>query len=249
MALTATPFMKDDEEANMKLLASCGPVAIRITEQMLIERGILAKPYFKYLKLDDAKRPPKLFASTAWQRAYELGIVNNEHRNKLFCVEVLRGRLYGLNSMILVQHKEHGEIFERMLRAAGMRVQFIFGEDDHPERKEALRKLGSGELDCLIGTSILDVGVDVPSLGIVCLAGGGKAEVALRQRIGRGLREKKNGLPNIAFIVDCEDRWNNHLRSHYFQRLAIVRNTPGFGENICANDFDYHGLGLTRRAA
>ena len=43
---------------------------------------------------------------------------------------------------------------------------------------------------------ILDVGVDVPSVGCIILAGGGKAEVANRQRIGRGLRAKKLG-PNI----------------------------------------------------
>ncbi|MBH8434009.1 hypothetical protein I8Q59_09430, partial [Acinetobacter baumannii] len=43
---------------------------------------------------------------------------------------------------------------------------------------------------------LLDGGVDVPAVGLIILAGGGKAEVALRQRIGRGLRAKKFG-PNV----------------------------------------------------
>lgn len=247
MALTATPFMKDDEEANMRLLASCGPVAVRITEKMLIDRGILARPYFKYIQLPDAARPKRLFRSTPWQTAYDVGVVNFEARNKALCAEVLRGMRYGLNSMMLVQHKAHGEALKSMLQRAGARVEFIYGEDSQKERGRALQALGSGEIDCLIGSTILDVGVDVPSVGIILLAGGGKAEVATRQRIGRGLREKKNGLPNVAFIVDVDDHLNNHLKGHYIQRRQIVQSTPGFAEGI-VTDFDFAGLGFARKA-
>jgi hypothetical protein len=87
----------------------------------------------------------------------------------------------------------------------------------------------------------------VPSVGMIVLAGGGKAEVATRQRIGRGLREKKAG-PNVALIVDMADDHNNHLKGHFMQRLSIVQGTPGFSEGIVA-DFDFAALGLTRTAA
>ena len=247
MALTATPFMKDDEEANMKLLAACGPVAIRITEKMLIERGILATPYFKYLKIGEDKRPPRLARSTPYAQAVDRGIVNFDYRNKLICAELLRAKSYGLNGMVLVQRKDHGEVFERMLNGAGERAIFIQGEDNQRERKAALTKLANGEIDFLIGTTILDVGVDVPSVGVIAIAGGGKAEVAYRQRIGRGLREKKHG-PNVALIVDVYDELNNHLRQHAAERQQIVKSTPGFSENI-VRDFDFAALGLVKRAA
>lgn len=247
LALTATPFMKDDEEANMRLLAACGPVAIRISEQLLIDRGILARPYFKFLKLDEDKKPKSLFRSTPWQKAYPEGIVNFEYRNKLICVEVLRARRYGLNSMILIQHKVHGHILLKMLTAAGLRSAFIDGDSNQEERQTCLDSLGTGNLDVLIGSTILDVGVDVPSVGMIVLAGGGKAEVALRQRIGRGLREKKHG-PNCAFIVDVYDEFNNHLKTHAAERQAIIKSTPGFMENV-VRDFDYIGLGFERKAA
>jgi superfamily II DNA or RNA helicase len=248
LALTATPFMKDDEEANMRLLASCGPVAVRVTEQLLIERGILAKPYFKWLKLDETRKPKGLTRSTPWQKAYTLGIVNFEHRNKLICAELLRAKMYGLNGLVLVQHKAHGHVLKEMLTRFGMRCAFIDGDSSQPERQAELTKLANGSLDVLIGSTILDVGVDVPSIGMIVLAGGGKAEVALRQRIGRGLREKKNGLPNYAFIVDAFDEFNNHLKSHCGDRQAVIKGTPGFGENIVA-DFDYAGLGFSRKTA
>jgi superfamily II DNA or RNA helicase len=248
MALTATPFMKDDEEANMRLLAACGPVAVKISEKMLIDRGILAKPYFKYIAVPEANMPKKLFRSTPWHQAYEYGIVENEMRNKMLCAEALRGKRYGLNAMMLVQHKAHGEILLRILTAAGARAVFIYGEDNQAARDKALRQLGAGEIDVLIGSTILDVGVDVPSVGMIILCGGGKAEVATRQRIGRGLREKKGGWPNVALIVDVADDLNNHLKAHYLQRRNIVEMTPGFGENI-VRDFDFVELGITRLAA
>jgi superfamily II DNA or RNA helicase len=234
-------------------MASSGPVAIRISEQMLIDRGILAKPFFKYVPMT-ANKPAKLFKSTPWQKAYEVGIVGHEWRNKVMIAECIRAARYGLSSMVLIQHKAHGKALESMMQTAGLRAEFIFGEDNQTERKAALQRLAAGKIDVLIGSTILDVGVDVPAIGLVVLGGGGKAEVALRQRIGRGLREKKgklwNGdkMPNVAFIVDFADDHNNHLRGHYKQRRTIVESTPGFAENI-VSDFDYAGLGFERKAA
>ena len=86
--------------------------------------------------------------------------------------------------------------------------------------------------------------MDVPAVGLIVFAGGGKAEVALRQRIGRGLRAKKSG-PNAAFVLDFADDYNNHLKMHYMTRRAIVEGTPGFAENI-VNDFDYAGIGFNK---
>lgn len=243
LALTATPFMKDDEEANMRLMACCGPVGYRVTEKQLIDAGILAKPFFKYATIKN--RPPKLYRHTGWQAAYRLGVVECRERNELVVAEAVRAHRFGLSVMALVQHTAHGDLLKSMLTLAGLRVRFISGECDHATRKAALQELATKHIDVLIGTTILDVGVDVPATGMIILTGAGKAEVALRQRIGRGLRAKKSG-PNVAFIVDFEDIFNDHLKLHYQQRHAIVSGTPGFAENIIPSgtDFDYAGLGF-----
>ena len=245
MALTATPFMKDDEEANMKLMAVAGPVGIRVSEETLIERGILAKPFFKFCKMQEPAA--KLYRSTSWASAYRLGVVEYEARNQAIVEEAKRGRDYGLSTMCLIQHKAHGERLLKMMTVAGLRADFIYGESDHATRKAQLKLLADGELDVLIGSTILDVGVDVPAVGLIILGGGGKAEVALRQRIGRGLRKKKAG-PNVAFVVDFMDSQNDHLRGHYLQRRAIIESTKGFGENILAanEDFNYEKMGFSR---
>lgn len=242
LALTATPFMKDDEEANMRLLGCSGPIAVDISEKMLIDRGILARPYFKFVKLDEAKKHPKLYKSTPYQGAYKYGIVENDDRNKRIVAEVMRAVQYGLTGMILVQRKDHGRVLKALLDRVGIASEFIFGENDQKERQRAIGKLKTGEIKVLIGSTILDVGVDVPAVGLIVLAGGGKAEVATRQRIGRGLREKKSG-PNVAFIVDFEDDFNTHLRAHAKERRTIIEQTPGFAEGI-VTDFNFKALGF-----
>lgn len=241
LALTGTPFMKEDEEANMKLMACSGPVAIRVTEKELIDKGILATPKFKYLTPPPA---PEVLRRSNWQRAYHYGIMHAEARNKMIAAEAKRAARLGLSVMILVQRKEHGKILQSMIQDATIKVDYIFGESDQEKRDASLRKLGAGEVHVLIGSTILDVGVDVPSVGMVILAGGGKAEVALRQRIGRGLRRKPKGQLNVVYVIDFNDTRNKHLMTHAAQRRAIVEATPGFAENILPPgvDFDFDHL-------
>lgn len=241
LALTATPNMKDSEEANMRLLAATGPIGIRVSEQLLIERGILATPYFM---IQPSRAPQGVLRGTAWATAYERGIVNNTGRNMQIVSAVAEARRYGLTAMILVQRTKHGELLQRLLSGMGIQSEFIYGEDDQSQRQAALNKLGAGTIDVLIGTTILDVGVDVPSVGMIILAGGGKAEVAQRQRIGRGLRAKKSG-PNVCFVVDFDDNWNNHTLAHSRERRRIIETTPGFGERIVTH-FDFEALGFSK---
>lgn len=242
LALTATPFMREEGEANMRLMALSGQVGIKISEKMLIDLGILAKPYFKYVK---APMPADLLRSSSWQKAYDMGIVQNEARNGIIQDETVRAVQMGLPVMILVQRKNHGAKLKEMLKAKGIRADFIYGGHDQERRQRALNKLKDGTLQVLIGSTILDVGVDVPAVGLVILAGGGKAEIALRQRIGRGLRAKKSG-PNVCMVLDFDDGKNKHLIKHYRTRRQIIEGTPGFNENILKPgvDFPYKKLGF-----
>lgn len=267
LSLTATPGMKDSQKANMMLEAASGPVAIKVSEKMLIDRGILAKPYFVFATDPDpfptgeyeaevidehgdktySTKVAKLHKSTPYVRAVELGITGSITRNARIVAEVKRAHQHGLSSMVLVQRSAHGKRLAELLHNAGVRCAWIEGEDNQDTRQAAIQALKSGEISCLIGSTILDVGVDVPAVGLVVLAGGGKAEVANRQRIGRGLRAKRSG-PNICFVLDFEDRHNNHLRDHARERRRLVDSTPGFSEGVVA-DFPYAQLFALKAAA
>lgn len=246
LGLTATPFMRDSEESNMRLMGAMGQVGIRVTEKELIDKGILATPKFLYA---DVQKPMKLLRGTGWPKCQKVGIVENEHRNLRIVEEVGRAARHGLPSMVLIQRKDHGAILEKMMKAAGIRARFIYGKHEQDERDKALADLAAGRIDCLIGSCIVDVGVDVPAVGLVVLAGGGKAEVALRQRIGRGLRAKKDG-PNVAFVLDFRDQHNKYLLSHAIERREVVDGTEGFRENVLppGAGFDYSIFTTTKAA-
>jgi superfamily II DNA or RNA helicase len=237
LALTATPFMKDDEESNMRLMAGSGPIAIKVSEKQLIDSEILAKPYFKFI---DNPQPAGVSRATNWRVAYDKGIVENQIRNRLIVLESLQAKKFNVPNLILVQRKEHGKKLQEELEKEGLKSLFIFGETEKVDRENALDKLSAGEIDTLIGSTILDVGVDVPAIGQIILAGGGKAEVNLRQRIGRGLRAKKEKA-NITFVIDFKDRFNKYLCTHSETRKQIIEATPGFCENIVPF-FDYEKL-------
>ena len=53
---------------------------------------------------------------------------------------------------------------------------------------------GEVEIDIVIGTNMLAVSIDCPVISLMQLAEEMKAEVALRQRVGRGLRAKKTSV-------------------------------------------------------
>jgi len=228
LALTATPFMKDDEEDNMNLMAVAGPVGIRVTEKQLIDCGILARPIFRFVEPD---KPKFLLRNTSWQAAYRLGVVESVSRNAMVLQNGMLAAKHGLSVLVLIQQQKHGKMLEKAFRKNGVRCRFIFGDSDSKERDMALNELKNGDTQVLIGSNILDVGVDCPALGMVINAAGGKAEVNLRQRIGRGLRAKKRG-PNVCFILDFADNFNKHLVRHSTTRRAIIQGTPGFAENI-----------------
>lgn len=238
LALTATPFMREDEEANIRLMAVSGPIGIRVSEKELIDKGILATPQFKIVPTVAGGRVKK---SSNWQLAYKYGVVQSEARNRIIVEEAVAAAKAGLSVMCLVQRREHGALLREQMILHGLRVRYIYGDSDQETRDRALNDLKNGKLDVLIGSTILDVGVDVPAVGMVILAGAGKAEVALRQRIGRGLRRKPKGMPNVAYILEFKDGGNKHLLAHSEQRRLILESTPGFAENILkpGADFDF----------
>lgn len=247
VALTATPFMRDSAADNMRLMAAFGPVLIDIPEKLLIDRGILAQPYFKYV---DVPAAPNLRKSTPFARAYELGYAENEFLLEEMLKDAGAAAERDLPALTLISRKVHGENILNFYGKKGLEFEFLKGEDDQRARRMQIDRLVEGRLDGIIGTTILDVGVDVPAIGLLQLAGGMKAEVSLRQRIGRALRAKKIG-PNIAFVADYTPMINNSLRDHMRQRYNIVQRTAGFVEGILApgQDFPWHQFDDFKAAA
>jgi superfamily II DNA or RNA helicase len=170
--------------------------------------------------------------------------------HKLIVADAKQAKRRGLPVLSLVARVAHGEILQKVYQAAGLNFVFLKGEDDMVERRKQLLRLTDGTIDGIIGTTIMDVGVDVPVIGLLQLCGGMKAKVSLLQRIGRCLRRKKL-VANIAFVADYSCNYNTSLRDHARTREGIIRSTPGFVEGLLepGTDFPWHNFPIIQKAA
>jgi superfamily II DNA or RNA helicase len=223
LALTATPFMKEDVGSDMQLYGLFGDVFVDITIEELINSGVLAKPFFKFIPINSES----ITWATNWRDIYEYGIIHNEERNNKI-TEYARQLIddLGKKILIIVNEVAHGKILLEKLQNNGHNVRYLDGSNTTYERERALKDIEKGRLDAIIATNIFDEGIDVKSISGVILGAGTKAAPALFQRTGRAIRKKET--ENYAIIIDFIDKQHPKLLEHSKKRFNMVKNTKGF---------------------
>src|SRR5581483_7902181 len=84
---------------------------------------------------------------------------------------------------------------ERLRRSElhGYRVGLLHGKLKPPERREVMRRFKAHELDVLVATTVIEVGVDVPNATIMIVQEADRFGLAqlhqLRGRVGRGAEQ------------------------------------------------------------
>ena len=73
---------------------------------------------------------------------------------------------------------------------AGLRVGMVHGRLASAERDETMARFAAGELDVLVATTVIEVGVDVPNASVMVVVDADRFGISqlhqLRGRIGRG---------------------------------------------------------------
>ena len=123
---------------------------------------------------------------------------------------------------------------ERLRRAEleGYRVGLLHGKLKPPERREVMRQFKEHELDVLVATTVIEVGVDVPNATIMIVQEADRFGLAqlhqLRGRVGRGAEQ------SYCLLVS---RPAEELTETAEQRLqALVETTDGF--ELAEKDLD-----------
>lgn len=222
LSLTATPGMKDSEEENMYLEGVTGDIVSRITIKELVDRGIVAQPYFEFIRVDRGN----LGEMKGWRNVYDAGIINHGYRNGLIVDRAKK--LVGMNRspLIIVHEDRHGKVLQKLLTQDGLKTAYVNGKASHEVRTKYLSELEHKKLDCLICTPIFDEGITVKSLGAAILAGGGKSASMLYQRAGRTMCQKDDG--NYSIVVDFIDLHHHLLQEHSASRFSLVKSEAGF---------------------
>ena len=105
---------------------------------------------------------------------------------------------------------------------AGLRLASLHGRMPADEKDATMRAFAAGEIDVLVSTTVIEVGVDVANATIMVLLDADRFGVSqlhqLRGRVGRG------GLPGQCLLVSAVD-----VESPARERLdAVARTTDGF---------------------
>lgn len=235
IGLTGTIPSEKDKVKRAKFEGIFGNVVYKTSNKYLIDNQISAKPLIKFIPIT---KPDSIDLATAvqalipkntprsqtdllaYQGTYRLGITENTYRNQIIAdlTHKLKVTKTG-TTLIVVNSIEHGEIIQQLLEAKGDTVAFLQGSSSSEEREDILNQVKAGTLDILIGTTILDEGMDLPNLKYLVYASAGKSTRQVLQRIGRVLRispEKKS-----TIVFDFMDRTSKVLYNQAKKRKKL----------------------------
>jgi len=229
---SGTCFRTDSKD--ILLLATTGPIKHKITATELIKKGYLSRPYIDLIYMDN----PLLDAD--WSTAKEKLIVNNHDRN-LIGVKYIK-HYYEKNKQVLVitDRIRHPKMIQEMLvrdeHLPWKDVRYMSGQKDTSQRQQALLDFRNRKLPILIGTSIYDEGVDLPSADVGVNFAGGDSEIKTIQRLGRILR-KTRGMydvdidpqkPQKVRYLDFIDKGSIYTERHSHHRAQVYEAEEGF---------------------
>ncbi|KGN42678.1 ATP-dependent DNA helicase RecG [Knoellia aerolata] len=104
---------------------------------------------------------------------------------------------------------------------AGLRIEILHGRLPADEKDAVMREFAAGQIDVLVSTTVIEVGVDVPNASVMVVTDADRFGVSqlhqLRGRVGRG------GLPGLCLLVHAGDGEAAHERLD-----AVAGTTDGF---------------------
>lgn len=226
---------------DIALRAYVGPLVRRIKNTHLIKRGLSARPIIycvsdagvyvndhtadKFVRdrngmvKKDASGYP-IFRSGHVRYKEEIdGLLSDRHYNSAI-VEIAENMAAGgLKPLILTNYISHMRELEKLfLRSKHLRPLCVWGDVPGEERFATIRQFNDRDDAVMIGSTVFDEGMNVPSIGCLILVSGGKSLRQLLQRIGRALRKKKSAI-NMVAVVDMTADNGDLLRKHSGARI------------------------------
>jgi len=135
-----------------------------------------------------------------------------------------------------LQCKAAADTAEELARGLpGLRVGLVHGRMKPAEKEQAMQAFTGGDIDVLVATTVIEVGVDVPNASLMIVENAERLGLAqlhqLRGRIGRGRRQGH-----------CVLMYQGTLSDNARSRLAVLRETSD-GFAIARHDLELRGPG------
>jgi len=208
LGFTATP--PPDIIPQLNLEGSLGPVWDSVDTSGLVSEGKLARPLIQLINRH--YNASGADSDLPYLEVYDTYIVNNDDRNNIIkrITDDIKQKNTAARILILTKSLDHGRTLENLL--GGGDVQFLEGADSLGERYKSIAKFrGSSKCSILIGTKILQTGINIEEITHFINARGMKSEIATLQALGRALR--RHHTKDRVFIYDFMDK-EKYLREH-----------------------------------
>lgn len=211
LGFTATPPSEDIPRYNLE--GALGAVMQTVGTADLVDEGKLTKPIIQLI--DRPYEASGVDEDLGFLDVYEDYIVANESRNNIIkeIVNDIRKTNEQARILILTKSLDHGRTLEEMV---GGSVEFLEGANSIGERYDCISRFrGCDESSVLIGTKILQTGVNIEEITHFINARGMKSEIATLQALGRALR--RHDSKDVVYIYDFLDK-EKYLSDHSIAR-------------------------------
>ena len=211
LGFTATPPSEDIPRYNLE--GALGAVMQSVGTADLVDEGKLTKPIIQLI--DRPYEASGVDEDLGFLDVYEDYIVANESRNNIIkeIVNDIRKTNEQARILILTKSLDHGRTLEEMV---GGSVEFLEGANSIGERYDCISRFrGCDESSVLIGTKILQTGVNIEEITHFINARGMKSEIATLQALGRALR--RHDSKDVVYIYDFLDK-EKYLSDHSVAR-------------------------------
>lgn len=195
--MSASPWR--DDGADLLIENYLGNKIIDLSARDLIPQGYLVPPIIKFLTVPKQKFKKR----THYKTVYSQYIAENTERNAMVAKGAGKLVEQGYQTLVLFHNLKHGDRLYQEI-AKKIPCEILSGKDSNDKRQEVKNKLENKEINCVLASKIFDIGVDIPSLSGLVLAGGGKSSVRALQRVGRVIR-KYPGKTKAA-VIDFADQ-------------------------------------------
>lgn len=163
-----------------KILGLFGPIIFEKSSKELRDDKFLANTEVKVLKLIHRGRNRMNY------KAQVEFLEESPERNELI---YKIGSKLKKNTLILVNHLEHGHSLYDLLKKSEKQVYFIYGEMPVEERQKIIDLMEvRDDIVCIAMSAIFAIGINVKNLHYVMFTFGGKSFIRTIQSIGRGIR-------------------------------------------------------------
>jgi superfamily II DNA or RNA helicase len=216
IGMSGTPFPEKYTD-RLSVTGHFGPVLSDVSNAELIELGVSARPNILFVE-------PKCTAREVSELKFQsddFALLNCETRNRIIADAARAFVESGRQTVVLCRFVKHALAIHKHFPEAEVAYS------NSKNKKEVLRRLESGEVFCLICTSIFNTGLSVDYIEAMIMAGGGKAPIDLLQGLGRALRQIK-GRDKSLWVMDLWDTFNRYTKSHSKGRMDIYKKEQAF---------------------